>query len=208
MNPEGRVPKEFMAIISFVVISVVFIVVPPLNATPLRIILGFPLILFLPGYSLICALFPKKDEMDVIERIALSIGLSIAVVVIIGLVLNYTPWGIRLGPILLATSSFTLVLAAITTARKETTVTEYKSIPIDRFTFNFLLLILLYGFLSHLYFSLRYSGLIADGDTGIITKTIQAVKSQNTIFATYPYLSGFGLQLKTAFLSNITGFSI
>ncbi len=118
MNLERQVPKDVIGVIFFVVISVFFIVVPPLNATPLRIIVGFPLVLFLPGYSLICALFPKKDEMDGIERIALSIGLSIAVVVIIGLMLNYTPWGIRLSPILLAISSFTLILAAVTAARR------------------------------------------------------------------------------------------
>ncbi|PWI46392.1 hypothetical protein CEE45_17095 [Candidatus Heimdallarchaeota archaeon B3_Heim] len=208
MNPEGRVPKEFIAIIVFVLVSVIFIVVPPLNATPLRIIVGFPLVLFLPGYSLICALFPKKNEMDAIERIALSIGLSIAVVVITGLVLSYTPWGIRLGPILLAISSFTLVFAAVTAARRETAVTEHKSIPIDRSTFNSLLLISFYGFLSCLYFSLRYSGLIADGDMGMITKTIQAVKSQATIFTTYQYSSGFGFQVVVTFLSNITDLSI
>ena len=208
MNPEGRVPEEFMAIMIFVVISVIFIVIPPLNATPVRVILGFPLVLFLPGYSLIYALFPKKNEIDGIERIALGIGLSIAVVVIIGLVLNYTPWGIRLGPILVAISLFTLIFAALTAARRETTVTEHKSIPIDRSTFSFLLLILLYGFLSHLYFSSRYSGLIADGDMGMITKTVQAVKSQGTIFTTYQYRSGFGFQVVVTFLSNITGLSI
>ena len=123
---EGQVPKEFIAIIIFVVISVIFIVLPPLNATPIRIMVGFPLVLFLPGYSLICALFPKKNEMDGIERIALSIGLSIAVVVIIGLVLNYTPWGIRLGPILLAISSFALILVAVTAARRARSGREEK----------------------------------------------------------------------------------
>lgn len=126
MNPEGQVPKDVIGVIIFVVISVVFIVVPPLNATPVRIIVGFPLVLFLPGYFLVCALFPKKDEMDGIERIALSVGLSIAVVVIIGLVLNYTPWGIRLGPILLALSVFTLTLAAVTATRRTRSSTEQK----------------------------------------------------------------------------------
>ncbi|MHB8987039.1 MAG: DUF1616 domain-containing protein [Eubacteriales bacterium] len=37
---------------------------------------------------------------DGIERVALSFGLSIAVVPLVGLILNYTPWGIRLAPIL------------------------------------------------------------------------------------------------------------
>jgi len=70
-----------------------------------RVILGLPFILFIPGYILIFALFPiKKTEkgIDIIERIALSFGLSIAVVPLIGLALNYTPWGIRLEPILLS----------------------------------------------------------------------------------------------------------
>ena len=33
-----------------------------------------------------------------LERLALSIGLSLAIVALIALVLNYTPWGIRLNP--------------------------------------------------------------------------------------------------------------
>ncbi len=70
-----------------------------------RVILGLPFILFIPGYILIFALFPARKtdrSIDIIERIALSFGLSIAVVPLIGLGLNYTPWGIRLEPILLS----------------------------------------------------------------------------------------------------------
>ncbi len=71
----------------------------------IRTILGLPFLLFIPGYVLVFALFPKKKTdrgIDVIERIALSFGLSIAVIPLIGLLLNYTPWGIRLEPILLS----------------------------------------------------------------------------------------------------------
>jgi len=113
MNFKKALANNFFLLTCLVVASVIFITFPSLSNTPLRIILGFPLVLFLPGYSLICALFPKKDELNAIEKIALSIGLSIAIVVIIGLVLNYTPWGIRLGPILLAISSFTLISGGI-----------------------------------------------------------------------------------------------
>ena len=66
--------------------------------------------LFLPGYSLIAALFPRKDDLDGIERVALSFGLSIAVVPLLGLALNYTPFGIRLTPILIVLSVFTISL--------------------------------------------------------------------------------------------------
>jgi len=118
MNFKKILPNKFLLLTLLIIVSVIFITFPSLSNTPLRIILGFPLILFLPGYSLIYALFPKKDELNVIEKIALSIGISIAVVTIIGLALNYTPWGIRLGPILLAISSFTLILGGIGEGRR------------------------------------------------------------------------------------------
>jgi uncharacterized membrane protein len=45
----------------------------------LRITLGTPYVLFLPGY-IISFFFFKKDKIDPIERIALSFALSIAIV--------------------------------------------------------------------------------------------------------------------------------
>lgn len=110
--------RDLMAIIIFVVVATLFVVIPPLNDTPIRAVLGFPLVLFVPGYVLISALFPEKGELDAIERLALSIGLSICVVVFIGLGLNYTPWGIRLKPILFSIATFTLVFTAISAYRR------------------------------------------------------------------------------------------
>ena len=56
--------------------------------------------------------------IDGIERVALSFGLSIAIVPLIGLVLNFTPWGIRLAPVALSVSVFTLVSVAIAAQRR------------------------------------------------------------------------------------------
>ena len=118
-NKRDAISKnDLICIVVFVIVSVVIIIVPPLNATPIRAVVGFPLLLFLPGFSLVSALFPREDELDVLERIALSIGLSICVVVFVGLGLNYTPWGIRLGPVLLALSAFTLVMTAVSAVRR------------------------------------------------------------------------------------------
>jgi uncharacterized membrane protein len=80
--------------------------------------LGLPLVLFLPGYSLIAALFPRKDDLDGIERIALSFGLSIAISPLLGLALNYTPFGIRLSPVLIVLSVFTISLAICAYVRR------------------------------------------------------------------------------------------
>ena len=83
------------------------------NSYPLiyiRYILGSIFILILPGYSLIKTLFPTR-EIDDIERTALSIGTSLAIVPLVGLLLNYTSWGIRLTPITLSILLLTALLA-------------------------------------------------------------------------------------------------
>lgn len=59
-----------------------------------------------------------RSGIDGIERVALSFGLSIAIVPLIGLILNFTPWGIRLGPIAVSVSGFTLVSVGIAVQRR------------------------------------------------------------------------------------------
>jgi len=54
----------------------------------LRIIFGFIFVLFLPGLAWSFVFF-KKGEIDVIERIALSFGLSIALVPLVVFWLNW-----------------------------------------------------------------------------------------------------------------------
>ena len=97
----------------------------------IRIIIGLPFILFIPGYILISALFPTKKTIDVIERIALSFGLSIAIVPLIGLGLNYTPFGIRLEPILFSIFTFIICVGAIGIYR------WFKTTPDKRFILSF-----------------------------------------------------------------------
>jgi uncharacterized membrane protein len=75
-----------------------------------RYVLGSIFVLSLPGYTLIKMLFPTK-EIDNIERVALSIGMSLAIVPLVGLLLNYTPFGIRLAPITMSLLSITILLA-------------------------------------------------------------------------------------------------
>jgi len=86
--------------------------------TFIRYMLGSLFVLFLPGYALIEALYPKEEDLSPLERLALSIGLSLALVPLVGLILNYTPWGIRLDPILIALTILTLTLLAFSTYRK------------------------------------------------------------------------------------------
>ncbi len=93
-----------------------------------RIILGLPFVLFFPGYTLIAALFPKKDSIGSIERVALSFGLSIAVVPLIGLILNYV-WEISLYPILISTTIFIVAMCVTTYFRRRQLAPEQRFEP-------------------------------------------------------------------------------
>ena len=113
LNTFKHFPKDIdlALVILLTLLGILFVVIPPLNETPIRIILGLPLVLFLPGYALIATLFPWKNDLDGIERVALSFGLSIAITPLLGLALNYTPFGIRLVPILIVLTVFTISMA-------------------------------------------------------------------------------------------------
>ena len=92
----------------FLMLSIIFI-----PSTAMRVILGIPFLLFFPGYSLVAALFVKKEGIDNIERIALSFGMSVAISALLGFGLNYTSWGIRLDSVLYCITAFILVTSAI-----------------------------------------------------------------------------------------------
>lgn len=107
-----KAPPDLKVLSVWVALAILFIYVPVLNTSPFRVFFALPVILFIPGYVLIAALFPGNEDIDWIERIALSFGLSIAVVPLIGLGLNYTPWGIRLDPIVTSLVIFTAGMIA------------------------------------------------------------------------------------------------
>ena len=97
----------------FIMLTIIGAYLIPPNYIPLsyiRILLASIAILFLPGYNLIKLLFPQK-EINLIERLTLSLGSSIALIPLLGLLLNYTDWGLRLTPIILSTSALTMLLS-------------------------------------------------------------------------------------------------
>lgn len=85
------------------VLLVLWIVTPAWG----RAVTGFIFALFVPGFSLVYLLFPQK-ELDAVEKLALSFGLSICVVVLDGVVLDKL-WEISLIPIIVSLSLFTVI---------------------------------------------------------------------------------------------------
>ncbi len=85
---------------------------------PLRWVLGTLYVLFMPGYVLVEALYPTRGGLSPLERVALAVGLSLAITPLLGLILNYTPWGIRLTPILITISTYVIVISLLAAFRK------------------------------------------------------------------------------------------
>ncbi|MCG8350755.1 MAG: DUF1616 domain-containing protein [Chloroflexales bacterium] len=61
---------------------------------PLRVVLGLLYIIFIPGYCWTIPLFPQRHDLDVVTRSGISLGISLALIPILALVLDKTPWGI------------------------------------------------------------------------------------------------------------------
>lgn len=118
MAGNQKFPSDLLLVASLVILTDIFVLIPAINGSFIRTALSLSLIIFLPGYALIAMLFPEKTGLECMERMALSIGLSIAVVPLIGLGLNFTPWRIKEVPLLTSLSVLTLLLSGLAYARR------------------------------------------------------------------------------------------
>lgn len=107
--------------------------VPGVFADPLRVALVLPLVVFVPGYALVAALFPgRRDpettagsavELAGLERFVLSFVVSLGLVPLIAFALNYA-FGLTTLPIALSVATVTFVLLFVAYARRVATPVE------------------------------------------------------------------------------------
>lgn len=81
-----------------------------------RGVIGAVFLFGVPGYALTGILI-QHDKPHVVERIAISIGMSLAAVVLIGIVLDYSQIGVRMEPIIASMSAFGIAAAIIASYR-------------------------------------------------------------------------------------------
>jgi uncharacterized membrane protein len=119
MTGNQKFPSDLLLVAGLVILTDILVSIPVLSGSFIRTIFALPLVIFLPGYALISMLFPDKTGLEGMERVALSIGMSVAVVPLIGLALNFTPWGIREIPLLVTLSLFILLASAVAYTRRK-----------------------------------------------------------------------------------------
>lgn len=132
-----RVPADVLATLAFLIVVNLAVAVVGVASPPLRVALGTPLLLFLPGYVLVTTLFPRTSvseerqraggrsvvpiqysEISGAERAALSFGLSLAVLPLFALAIAFSPWPYAADVVVPGLSLFVLVGAAASAARR------------------------------------------------------------------------------------------
>lgn len=129
----------YLLTIALGAVAVVLVFTIPQNAYPwiyARNVLGLILVFFLPGYAFIRAFFPRTVEdasvksIEMIEKAALSVALSIALVSIVGLALYYSPFHLDLSAIVV--SVFVLASIFATTGLLRENKFSQRQRPLDK----------------------------------------------------------------------------
>ncbi len=127
--------NEFLLVSVLAVALPAVIVIVPWNGATLVLSLLF--LLFLPGYALLAALFPGMEEIDIARRMALSVGVSVAAVTLVGMIINFAGWGIGQGPVISSVAGLVLCASAIAWKRRRGLPVEERSGVRFRLPFSF-----------------------------------------------------------------------
>lgn len=143
----GELPFDLVVVMAVITLVnlIVFVEIP--LPSSVRAALSLLFLLVLPGYAFVAALFPEAhvgdtgtpnpDDstrwfvshtgkgIDGLERATLSFATGIVIAPVIGILIEFTPWEIKLGPIVVAVSAFTFGMAIVAAVRR-------RRVPRDR----------------------------------------------------------------------------
>lgn len=136
-NPRSKgrgsfdLADDLKLVLALTIVSVALVLIPYLNDTALRTAMELVFLLFIPGYAFIAALFPQKDGIDAIERVACSLAVSLALVGLIGVGLNLSSLGVTVVSVVLSLMCLTLICIGAAWIRRQ------RLLPDDRFNVDF-----------------------------------------------------------------------
>ena len=107
---QSEFPPDLILMMVWLAAGIVAIYLPIMSESPVRYVFWIPVVIFIPGYCLLSALFPKNDDIGFTERIALSFGFSIAITALNSLGLYFTSGEIHLDSIVITLFLFTVVM--------------------------------------------------------------------------------------------------
>ena len=78
-----------------------------------RYVFSFFFIAILPGYCLVTVLFSKKNKLELVEEVVLSVALSFGIAGLVGLILGLSPIGINFTSITVSLTVIVTVLSFV-----------------------------------------------------------------------------------------------
>lgn len=142
---------DLVAILALAFLTTVPILFPRVQGVLelLRVPLGFLFVFFLPGYAIQSALYPasgldthNRAQMEnaetepgpsPLERLVLTVGLSVVTVPLIGFVWNFTPWGIAAQQVLGSLVAVVVAAAVVGAYRRAKVRPEERfRLPLER----------------------------------------------------------------------------
>ena len=111
----------YIACLSAILLALIIASGPglPLALQILRAVFGLLYVLFIPGYCLQAFAMPSRAELDGKERLALSFGLSLALIPALALILDRLPWGITLASVTVGLSLVILLFSFLARFRRD-----------------------------------------------------------------------------------------
>jgi uncharacterized membrane protein len=109
---------EIIVLFTLLTISVVYAIPGDSGLFPLRYLLGFVFVVFLPGYCLVNILFVGSNSIDPVETAVLSVALSFGITGLVGLFFGLSPIGISFASTTLSLTAITLALALVAFVRR------------------------------------------------------------------------------------------
>ncbi len=118
--------KHVHILLGVIIISSLGIIIRFIPDNASRFILGIPFVLLLPGFTLIMTLFPDKEKFYGNEKLLICFGLSLAVVPLSCLILNFTS-GLTLNSVLYSLTGFVITFSIIAIIRQHGLTDEEKN---------------------------------------------------------------------------------
>lgn len=115
---------------------------PVVSESPLRLALVLPVLLLVPGYAVVAALFPEDrglpsarpaddPRLGLLGRVVLSVGASVGVVAAVALTLDFTVFGFQLVPLLAGVTVLTVAATAAAWARRRAVPAPRQAAPTE-----------------------------------------------------------------------------
>ena len=129
-------PADLAAVLALALATVSLALVPGFRVPGARIVVGLVFVLFAPGYAFVAALFPERARTSEnetgrpvtargiggVERLTLSLGMSVAIVPLFALLLNLSPLPFDLESVLAVLGAFTATVSLVAVKRRHALV--------------------------------------------------------------------------------------